>query len=35
LVIAILENYQTNEGNVEIPEIIRDYIGFNSIERVY
>lgn len=35
LVIAILENYQNSEGNVEIPEIIRDYIGFNSIERVY
>ena len=33
--VSIIENYQTNEGNVEIPEIIRDYIGFNSIERVY
>ena len=35
LMIAILENYQTSEGNVEIPEVIRDYIGFNSMERVY
>ncbi len=35
LVIAILENYQDAEGNVEIPEIIRKYTGFNTIERAY
>ena len=30
--IAILENYQTKEGRVVIPEVLRDYVGKSEIE---
>ena len=29
--IAILENYQCADGTVEIPEVLRSYMGKNSI----
>ncbi len=31
-IIAILENYQTKEGRVVIPEVLRDYVGKAEIE---
>ena len=31
-VAAILENYQTSEGTVEIPEVLREYMGTNIIK---
>jgi seryl-tRNA synthetase len=31
-IIAILENYQTKEGRVVIPEVLRDYVGKSEIE---
>jgi seryl-tRNA synthetase len=31
-IIAILENYQTKEGKVIIPEVLRDYVGKAEIE---
>jgi seryl-tRNA synthetase len=31
-IIAIIENYQTKNGEVEIPEVLRDYIGKDKIK---
>ena len=31
-IIAILENYQTRDGGVIIPEVLRDYVGKSEIE---
>ena len=31
VIIAILENYQRADGSVEIPEVLRSYIGFEEI----
>lgn len=31
-IIAILENYQTKDGTVIIPEILREYLGFDEIK---
>ncbi len=31
-VAAILENYQTNEGTIEIPEVLREYMGTDIIK---
>ncbi|MEX2033528.1 MAG: serine--tRNA ligase, partial [Candidatus Colwellbacteria bacterium] len=31
-IIAILENYQTEEGKIVIPEVLRDYVGKSEIE---
>jgi seryl-tRNA synthetase len=31
-VIAILENYQTDEGTVQIPSVLRDYMGMDMIK---
>lgn len=31
-VAAILENYQTNEGTVEVPEVLREFMGTNIIK---
>lgn len=31
-IIAILENYQTKEGRVVVPEVLRDYVGTETIE---
>ncbi len=33
LMVALLENYQTDEGSVMIPEPLRNYTGFNIIKR--
>jgi seryl-tRNA synthetase len=30
--IAILENNQNEDGSVTIPEVLRDYVKFNTIE---
>ena len=29
--IAILENYQTSDGNIRIPEVLKNYLGGNTI----
>jgi len=29
--IAIIENYQTGEGTVTVPEVLRPYVGFSTI----
>jgi seryl-tRNA synthetase len=31
--IAILENYQTKEGDVKVPKVLRPYVGKNKIQR--
>ena len=31
MIIAILENYQTEKGTVKIPEVLREYLGFEEI----
>ena len=31
-VIAILENYQTDEGSVVVPEVLRDYVGADVLK---
>jgi seryl-tRNA synthetase len=31
---AILENYQTAEGDVIVPEVLRPYMGVDRISRV-
>lgn len=31
-VAAILENYQTNEGTIEVPEVLREYMGIDFIK---
>ena len=30
-IVAILENYQQEDGSVEIPEVLRKYIGKDKI----
>ncbi|HFB67450.1 MAG TPA: serine--tRNA ligase, partial [Calditrichae bacterium] len=35
LMVAILENFQTDEGTVVVPEPLRKYTGFNIIKREY
>lgn len=32
MLIAIIENYQTEDGGVEIPKVLRDYLGKSKIE---
>ncbi|HVV39296.1 MAG TPA: serine--tRNA ligase [Candidatus Paceibacterota bacterium] len=34
ILIAILENYQQADGTVSVPEVLRSYIGKNTIEKV-
>ena len=31
--IAIMENYQTREGNIKVPVVLRDYLGFELIKK--
>ncbi|PKB79057.1 MAG: hypothetical protein BZY88_15220, partial [SAR202 cluster bacterium Io17-Chloro-G9] len=31
IVIAVLENYQQEDGSVTIPEVLRPYTGFDTI----
>ncbi len=31
-VIAILENYQTDEGTVVVPEVLREYVGASVLK---
>ena len=31
IIVAILENYQTKEGNIEIPKVLRKYMGGKDI----
>ncbi len=33
LMVALLENYQTDEGSVMVPEVLRPYTGFSIIKR--
>ena len=33
LMVALLENYQTDEGSVMIPEVLKPYTGFSTIKR--
>jgi seryl-tRNA synthetase len=33
ILIAILENYQREDGSVEIPEVLRKYLGFKEIRK--
>ena len=33
VVISVLENYQRPDGSVDIPEVLRPYTGFSSIDR--
>ena len=33
LMVALLENYQTDEGSVMVPEVLQRYTGFNLIKR--
>ncbi|UCF63951.1 MAG: serine--tRNA ligase [bacterium] len=33
LMVALLETYQTDEGSVMVPEVLRPYTGFNLIKR--
>ncbi len=33
LMVALLETYQTDEGSVLVPEVLRSYTGFNVIKR--
>lgn len=35
LMVALLENYQTDEGSVMVPEVLKKYTGFSSIKREY
>ena len=35
LMVALLENYQTDEGSVMVPEVLRDYVATNIIKRDY
>ncbi len=35
LMVALLETYQTDEGSVVVPEVLRKYTGFNLIKREY
>jgi seryl-tRNA synthetase len=32
--IAILENYQNEDGSVDIPKVLRPYVGKDKIEKV-
>ena len=32
ILIAIIENYQTVDGGVDIPEVLKDYLGFKEIK---
>jgi seryl-tRNA synthetase len=33
ILIAILENYQQEDGSVMVPEVLRKYAGFDKIEK--
>ncbi len=33
LMVALLENYQTPEGNIRIPDVLQPYTGFSSIDQ--
>ena len=33
ILIAILENYQEEDGSITIPDVLRPYCGFERIER--
>jgi seryl-tRNA synthetase len=35
LMVALLENYQTDEGSVMVPEVLREYVSTNIIKRDY
>lgn len=35
LMVALLENYQTDEGSVMVPEVLKKYTGFGVIKREY
>ena len=32
MIIAILENYQTEKGTIRVPKILQDYLGFDEIK---
>ena len=31
--VAILENYQTADGSVKVPEVLQKYVGFKEIKK--
>ncbi len=33
-ILAILENYQTEKGNIIVPEALQDYLGFKEISKL-
>lgn len=35
LIVALLENYQTDEGSVMIPDVLKEYTGFGVIKREF
>jgi seryl-tRNA synthetase len=35
LVVALLENYQTDEGSVMVPDVLKEYTGFGVIKREF
>ena len=35
LMVALLENYQTDEGSVMIPEVLKPYTGFGVVKREF
>jgi seryl-tRNA synthetase len=35
LMVALLENYQTDEGSVMVPEVLKQYTGFGVIKREF
>ncbi len=35
LMVALLENYQTDEGSVMVPEVLKNYTGFGVIKREF
>lgn len=34
-IVAVLENYQTKDGGVTIPTVLRPYLGFDKIEKLH
>jgi seryl-tRNA synthetase len=32
VLIAVMENYQREDGSIEVPEVLRPYVGFATIE---
>lgn len=34
IIIAIIENYQTPEGNIKIPKVLQSYLGFEEISKI-